>query len=163
MGKKAAARDDARNALDVLKGMPGAVLSIFTVLQGFVFWVNGVLSVLLGTFLLAPALYVAVTRQLIVEAWLLWVAVALTSIASGLVLIRASRAIRARRPWALALSLVSSLVNTSSAIVFLRIRSAEMGNVDGWVYADIAVFGTASVLAAAGLLLSLAGGATERT
>lgn len=153
-GKAAAAKDDARNALDVLKALPRAGVSIFTVLQGLVFWINGVSALVVGLIFLCALILVSFSDGVQFQVWVLWVAAAGIAIGSGLFWLRASRAIRARKPWALGISLVSSLTSAAAGVVVLRTRPAAAAQLDPWIYADIAVFGAAAILATLGLLLS---------
>jgi len=153
-GKAGAAKDDARNALDVLKALPNASVSIFTILQGLVFWVTGVSALVFGVMFLGALLLVSFSDRMQFQVWLLWAAAAGIAIGSGLFWLRASRAIRAREPWALGISLVSSLTSAVAGVVLLRTRPAAAVQLDPWLYGEIAIFGTAALLATLGLLLS---------
>jgi len=153
-GKATAAKDDARNALDVLKALPSAAVSIFAVLQGLVFWVNGVSALVFGVIFLGVLLLASFSDRMQFEVWVLGVAAAGIAIGSGLFWLRASRAIRARRPWALGISLVSSLTSAAAGVAVLRTRPASADQLDPWIFADIAVFGASALLATLGLLLS---------
>ena len=149
-GKASAAPDDARNALEVLVALPGAAVTIFAVLQGFIFWVNAVVALLIGVLFL-DAMVVAFLRGSL-EVAFLWFVAASIVIGSGLLWLRLSRAIRARKPWALAVSLVGSLVSAMAGFVVLNTRPSEAAQIDGALWVEIAIGGTAAFLAMIGLL-----------
>jgi len=140
------ASKDAGDALDLLVALPAIVFSWF--------WR---LYLLGGILYLGIMLLIANNDQAPPFAWVPAAVVAGSAFLLGFVMRWASRAMRARNPWAYMTALAVSLGIGGFTWYALNNFPAGTGNPDWMRYATLAIFGFTALLAAVGLLLSLVG------
>jgi len=140
------ASKDAGDALDLLVALPAVVFSWF--------WR---LYVLGGILFLGLSVLIAINDRAPQFAWVPAAGVAGGAFLLAVVMRWASSAMRARNPWAYFTALAVSLGIGGFTWYALNNLPAGTGNPDWMRYATLAIFGFTALLAAVGLMLSLAG------